>query len=242
MFNKTECQKGSFLEQTKAAREERAFEKKKEVAVKVIQAQVRGWLARKKFSKQILYTIQYLIYMQQLNYYFNFSEQFDALVLEDCDHIPATQIYHNVCRLLIIWQQDRDKDRFARLCRYLVTSLESESPKISYVGVSLNKQFAVTWISHMKNILWKCCVYLKKLKPEFANDMKLILLFLHTLVSYTATNTWAILKSKSFEMLKPGMNQLCANIMGYLLHRGFYITLQVRFQYFYNFNLCINFF
>lgn len=54
MFNKTEDKKSSFLEQTKAAREERALEKRKEVAVTVIQANIKGWLARVRFRKIIL--------------------------------------------------------------------------------------------------------------------------------------------------------------------------------------------
>ena len=54
MFKKTENTKGSFLEQTKAAREERAQEKKKEWAASIIQAHIRGWLARKKFCRRIL--------------------------------------------------------------------------------------------------------------------------------------------------------------------------------------------
>lgn len=51
---KQESQKGTFLEQTKAAREERALEKKRECAVQCIQAYVRGWLARRRFCLQIL--------------------------------------------------------------------------------------------------------------------------------------------------------------------------------------------
>jgi ubiquitin-protein ligase E3 B len=54
MFNKTESTKGSFLKQAKAAREERAHEKKREWAATFIQAHVRGWLARRKFSGRIL--------------------------------------------------------------------------------------------------------------------------------------------------------------------------------------------
>lgn len=49
-----ESQKSSFLEQTKAAREERAFEKKRENAIVYIQAQIRGWLVRKKNTQRIL--------------------------------------------------------------------------------------------------------------------------------------------------------------------------------------------
>lgn len=54
MFQKTESQKGSFLEQTKAAREERANEKKRENSLILLQAYVRGWYYRKKFTDQIL--------------------------------------------------------------------------------------------------------------------------------------------------------------------------------------------
>lgn len=54
MFKTEESSKGSFLQQTKAAREERANEKLREDAIKRIQANVRGWLARVKYTKTIL--------------------------------------------------------------------------------------------------------------------------------------------------------------------------------------------
>lgn len=54
MFNSSESSKGDFLEQTKAARQERAFEKKRETAAIKIQALIRAWLARKSFTKRIL--------------------------------------------------------------------------------------------------------------------------------------------------------------------------------------------
>lgn len=50
----TESQKTSFLEQTKAARAERAHEKKRDVAVVVLQTQCRGFLARKLYRQRIL--------------------------------------------------------------------------------------------------------------------------------------------------------------------------------------------
>lgn len=56
MFHKTECSKGNFLQQTKAAREERALEKRKDAAAILIQANIRRWLCRIKFTRSILYT------------------------------------------------------------------------------------------------------------------------------------------------------------------------------------------
>lgn len=54
MFPKSSTNKDMFLEQTKAAREERALEKKREEFAVKIQAVVRGWLARQRFIKRIL--------------------------------------------------------------------------------------------------------------------------------------------------------------------------------------------
>jgi ubiquitin-protein ligase E3 B len=139
---------------------------------------------------------------------------------------PALQIYNQSCRLLLIWRKERDRDRFEKLCRYLVNTLEYESPKFSYVGVALSKEHVIRWISHMNDILWKCCEYLNDLKPEFAGDMKLIVLYLHVLVSFTSTSNWIVLKNKNMEVLKSGMNQLCANLMGQLFHKGFYLVLK----------------
>lgn len=129
----------------------------------------------------------------------------------------------------MIWHRKRDEERFIRLCRYLVATLELDSPKLSYVGVALNKTHVLRWISHMNDILWKCCECLEELRPEFANDMKLILLYLHVLVSFTSTSTWTVLKNKNMEVLRPGMNQLCTNLMGQLFHKGFYLILKVSF-------------
>lgn len=54
MFPREESQKGSFLEQTKAAREERANEKKRENLIVSLQACVRGWYYRRKFTAKSL--------------------------------------------------------------------------------------------------------------------------------------------------------------------------------------------
>ncbi|PSN54423.1 Ubiquitin-protein ligase E3B [Blattella germanica] len=205
----SECTKGSFLEHTKAAREERAHEKKREWASTVIQAHVRGWLTRKKYCRRVL-------------------EDFDKTFpnSENIELKPCLQIYQITSRFLYVWQDERDKERFEKLCRYLVASLESDSIKLSYIGVGLNKEYALSWIPHMKDILWKCCCYLDGLRPEFPSDMRTILLYLHTLVAFTSTNTWIILRAKHMEVLKPGLNQLCANIMGHLFTKGFYHHLK----------------
>lgn len=59
--------------------------------------------------------------------------------------------------------------------------------------------------------------------------MQCILIHLHTLLAFTATNTWALTRLKNFEKLRGGMTQLCANVMGSLFHRGYYLTLKVGY-------------
>lgn len=144
---------------------------------------------------------------------------------------PALQIYCQSKRLLLIFNKKRDREKLDKLCRYLIATLESDSPKFSYVGVALNKEHVIQWISHINVILWKCCDYLEELKPEYPDDMKIILLYLHMLVSFTSTNTWVVLRNKNMDVLKSGMNQLCANIMGNLFHKGFYLVLKVKLFY-----------
>lgn len=54
MFSTTESQKTSFLEQTKAAREERALEKRREWAAIKLQSSIKGFLARRRYQKKIM--------------------------------------------------------------------------------------------------------------------------------------------------------------------------------------------
>lgn len=62
MFPKSVTTKESFLELTKAAREERANEKRREQSAVTIQAVARGWIARQRFYKRIMYvSILYIL-------------------------------------------------------------------------------------------------------------------------------------------------------------------------------------
>ncbi|XP_049867026.1 ubiquitin-protein ligase E3B [Pectinophora gossypiella] len=218
MFSKSQTSKDTFLEQTKAAREERALEKKREQSAVKIQALIRGWLSRQRFIKLIL-------------------DEFDQILPEAASQsveepaqppelIPALEVYRVTCRLFLVFSQKRDRKRFEKLCKYIVQSLHSESVKLSYVGVFLNKEYSLRWITHIKDLLYKCCLYLEELKPESPMDTQSILIHLHTLVEFTATNTWALTRLKNFDKLRGGMTQLCANVMGSLFHRGYYLTLK----------------
>jgi ubiquitin-protein ligase E3 B len=107
--------------------------------------------------------------------------------------------------------------------------LEEEKSHLSYIGVALNREHSIYWIAHIKKLLWICCLYLNSLSPELAADSRCMLLYLRTLVSFTSTTNWALLKVPAMEKLKAGMNKLCANIMGDLVTRGFLTTMKVNY-------------
>ncbi|XP_054713011.1 ubiquitin-protein ligase E3B-like [Uloborus diversus] len=203
--------KDQFLEQAKAARLERAQERKKEQAAITIQSYARGYFARQKLKHDV---------------WKEFDEIF--MVFNESNKLPlALDVYKIIRRLMFLINEDtNDKERFEKLCKYIIASIDSDSLKKSYIAVAFNKELAVAWIHHLKTLLWQCCVYLKSLKPERPQDSKSMMLYLHMLVTFTSTGTWKVLNNKQGEALKPAMNQLCANIMGHLVTKGLYSVLQ----------------
>lgn len=130
---------------------------------------------------------------------------------------------------------------YVPICRHITKSLEEENPAYCFVGVFLVKEYSVLWISQIKEILQKCNIYLKNFftkKDVVMTSTELqnvTVILLHTMVSFTSINTWRIfhssnLKAETLQVLKPGLNQLCSNFIGFLVHHEFYSTLRVRIK------------
>jgi ubiquitin-protein ligase E3 B len=137
-------------------------------------------------------------------------------------------VYHALSQYLII-KPDVDEDNrenWEKICRYLLASIESESLKVSYISIALNKDRSLAWIRHIKQILLICCNVIEKLKPETHQDAITLALMLRTLVAFTCPNGWAILRNKQLVPMKAAMQQICNNILGYLIQKGFYLTLR----------------
>lgn len=59
---------------------------------------------------------------------FCFSEDFDKMFHgENIELKPCLQVYQVTCRFLIVWKKDRDKERFSKLCRYILFILNYSS-------------------------------------------------------------------------------------------------------------------
>ncbi|XP_067137441.1 ubiquitin-protein ligase E3B isoform X2 [Centruroides vittatus] len=205
--------KDQFLEQAKAARLERAQEKKREQSAICIQSHVRRYLTRLKLKSKI-------------------RKEFDEIFTEVRENdgktsLSAYEMFKVIRKFLFILEEEEDKQRFETVCRYVITSMDNNSLQQSYISVALNKEEAVLWIQQIKALLWQCCIYLKHLKPECPQDTKPLMLYLHMLVTFTNANTWKMFKDWQGDALKIAMNQLCANIMSYLVTKGMYANLQI---------------
>lgn len=122
---------------------------------------------------------KFLSYGTVIAFYWNYilfyrAELDDLLSINDKDTSnvdielkSSTDVYYAVCRFLSLFKENSPAygQRLEHLCRYLLASLESENPKLSYIGVALNKELSIAWIRHIKLLLYKCCICMEKLKP-----------------------------------------------------------------------------
>ncbi len=46
----------------------------------------------------------------------------------------------------------KERERLERLLKYIVASLDLDSPKTSYIGVFLIKEHSLAWIAHVKQL------------------------------------------------------------------------------------------
>lgn len=114
-----------------------------------------------EFCKYIFIFIE-LLKFQYKSVQIVFRDEFDNVIPElpekytKQDFKPALDVYQQSLKLLLIWKKERDKERFAKLCRYLVASLDCDSPKISYVGVGM-----------YNNRLLRHFLYITLISPSF---------------------------------------------------------------------------
>ncbi|XP_072334953.1 ubiquitin-protein ligase E3B isoform X1 [Scyliorhinus torazame] len=210
MFSTTQTSKTQFLDKARAAREERKGQKEREHAAIQIQALVRRYLCRCRLLREIRMEVDF----------FDTDEA-------NSSKRSALAMFKITRKLLFVYHVKEDKERLQKLCRCILNSMEVENEsKVWYVSLALSKDLTLLWIKQVKDLLWLCCEFLKQLKPDILQDCKFITLYLTMLVTFTDTSTWKILKGKG-EVLRPAMNHICANIMGHLNQKGYYVVLQI---------------
>ncbi|KAK4297692.1 hypothetical protein Pmani_029911 [Petrolisthes manimaculis] len=213
MFGTKESNRGAFLEATREARAERAAERQRDEAAIKIQASIRGWLVRVSQDRELRKKFDELFGTEPVT-----SEQTPFLP-------PAMDAFQEMTRFIKIYNYEKDAKRFEVFTRYLLASMDSDNLKLSYVSCGMNKDLTLHWIQHMKDVLFIACKILESLQAEIPSGNRLISLYLHLLLTFTATNTWRIVRMPNFEPLKPALNKLTENLIGDLVTRGLYTTL-----------------
>ncbi|XP_032084909.1 ubiquitin-protein ligase E3B [Thamnophis elegans] len=209
MFSAAQSSKAEFLDKARQAREERREQKERDQAAVRIQALIRRFLCRCRLQRKI---------RSEVDNFFHTSGPAKK---------TALSLFKISRKLLFIFRLPQDKERFEKLCRCILSSMEAENdPKVWYVSLALSKELTLLWIQQVKDVLWICCEFLKLLKPDILQDSKLVNLHLTMLVTFTDTSTWKLLQGKG-DALRHAMNHICANIMGHLNQKGFYSVLQI---------------
>uniref|UniRef100_A0A8D8RRP4 HECT-type E3 ubiquitin transferase n=1 Tax=Cacopsylla melanoneura TaxID=428564 RepID=A0A8D8RRP4_9HEMI len=234
----TENDRTSFLEKTKAARLEREQAKKKEDSVIVIQSHARKWLAKRKIRQQILAEFDQQIqentelkcckqvYLLAKKFLWIWKKDEDKTRFEHlCRYINSSldskSSSHSYIGVFFVKEYTQSwighiKTLLWTCCIYL---LRTSILLISIIRTSICPIIP----GHIKSLLWTCCLYLSDIKVDYS-DMKQVLVLLHTLVSFTSTNTWALLKTNNTMLIS--LDQLCNNFMGHLYSKGFYSVLK----------------
>jgi len=214
MLSSGTSHKNEFLAQTKAAREERLHAANRNSSAIRIQSIVRGWLARTRTRKLI--ENEFIESFPRIDE----SGEVDKTLLKPCvDMYKAAKKFMYFVGL-------RNVDQFEVMLKYIVTSLDSDSPKINYVGVFLNKAHSVAWIEHIKLLCSQTIQLLSNLQsdsPSFSRKTAFLAL---VLISFTSTNTWRILKSPALAALAPHMTAICHTVTGHLVSKGLFSCLQ----------------
>lgn len=155
-------------------------------------------------------------------------EEFDQFIEESGTKKPsATDVFHLARKFIFTFQLKDDEKRFEALCRLILGSMEAQSePRLWYVSVVLSPDFVLLWLHQLKQLLLICCKLLCKNKPNVSTEAKKISIYLNMLIVFTDCGNWRILSMKGGEALRPSLQQLCANVQGYLNNKGLYPSLK----------------
>ena len=180
-----------------------------------IQGLVRGWLARTKIRKMV-----------ELEFVETFPELGDTAGVDVGKRLKPSLETYKAARKFMYFVGRKNVDQFEVVLRYIISSLDSDSPKTSYIGVFLNKSHSVAWIEHIKQLCSQTSQVLASLSTDHPAYSRKAAFFVLVLISFTSTNTWRILKSPALSSLAPHMTSICHTVTGHLVQTGLMTNLQ----------------
>ncbi|CAH8551322.1 unnamed protein product [Heterobilharzia americana] len=200
MFSEVRSEVTAFVEQNRKQRDERRDAKVKTVSAIVIQKHWRSFIERKCFIKSL-----------RSEFDSNFSGVTD---LKPQQYIPAVQLLRYIKCLKFNYCSKSDFERLQLLIRYLVNSVETGDPKVSYVSLALRKTTLVDWIVTTKWLFSVAMGHMGNIDPSVPSDSKVLNIFLSFILIHTNCSQWLLIQD---EKLKPAMNQLASAFLQHLV-------------------------
>lgn len=207
--------KDSFLSSVRDARLLRQEERARERAALVIQTAFRGYRQRLALRQRLADDFDRCFPAGSAS-----ADESAQLRLQ-----PSAVVCFRAARLYWRFHPEaaqKQSERLERLCRYILASLSVSQASGTYIGVALNKECALPWIEHMRGVLSQCSARLERVRLELANGQREAMTLLRMLVSFSSTQTWALLHSPALTALRPGMQKLTQNWLSHLVHQGLY--------------------
>ena len=124
-------------------------------------------------------------------------------------------------QLLLIFDPDRDMQRFRSLCCYLLASVQVTNAQQNYVSVAGDKRHTIAWIHQQRKLLLHCCFYLKQVRPEMTAHHKLRMLCLSMLMTFT--NPFAL---KAPTEVRSALVVLTRNTLKELVAKGLFQSIR----------------
>ncbi|XP_023589423.1 ubiquitin-protein ligase E3B [Trichechus manatus latirostris] len=119
MFTTSQTSRAWFIDKARQAREERLVQKERERAAVEIQAHVRSFLCRSRLQREI---------RREIDEFFNADDSGSSKRSAVC-------IFQIARKLLFLFRIKEDNERFEKLCRCILSSMDAENePKVSGLG------------------------------------------------------------------------------------------------------------
>lgn len=154
-------------------------------------------------------------------------QEFDEIFCRDIEQCPkfvdSVLVFTTLRRFLLVFQPDKDTDRFGQGCRYLLSSVLTPGLRTcqNYTSVAADKNRTVHWIFQQRKLLLHCSLYLKRLRPDLSPDHKFMMLCLNMILTFTNPHALQVP-----DEVKPVMLLLARNTLKDLMSKGLLPSLQ----------------
>ncbi|KAH8871514.1 Ubiquitin-protein ligase E3B [Schistosoma japonicum] len=213
MFNEVKPEIADFIEESRKQRNERRDAKARSVSAVVIQKNWRSFLIRKKIIQR-------------------FRSEFDSKIFgrNECkptQFVPAIELLRYVKCLKFQYNPTSDYERFQVLIRYIVSSVETNDSKVSYISLALRKPTLVEWIVITKWLFTTVVQNMGSLDPSIPSDSKVLNIYLSFLLVHSNCCQWPLVHD---EKLKPAMSRLGSTFLQHLVQKRLFEHLNAILQ------------